>query len=303
LALFTKSSINIVNTVCSIASYYGVGLEVLRTDVTSSAKESYDTIYDKGMYVKCSERIKPESIYGASNPRQKVLDRMNCKEGLDIEEQQQQNQSHLASLDLIEKCAINGTWVLVSTLKFPTFWHKMSKRLEKLHESGQIVNTFRLFVDLQGFTSEEIPETFLFDHCIKFYLTEKNNEDMEGFNDIWANILNDEILNARQLDNILLLEGNSSINRFNLNLESNIYESTILEHLMPQSSKAKSAAKIEFVLGKGSDIPKQMLKGTENLSEIVKGEMSPDQSLFVGETTNENILDDLKKQFETPKHI
>lgn len=32
IALFTQNSINIVNTVCSIASYYGVGLEVLRTD-------------------------------------------------------------------------------------------------------------------------------------------------------------------------------------------------------------------------------------------------------------------------------
>ena len=32
VALFTQNSINIVNTVCSIASYYGVGLEVLRTD-------------------------------------------------------------------------------------------------------------------------------------------------------------------------------------------------------------------------------------------------------------------------------
>lgn len=32
IALFTTNSINIVNTICSIASYYGVGLEVLRTD-------------------------------------------------------------------------------------------------------------------------------------------------------------------------------------------------------------------------------------------------------------------------------
>ena len=38
IALFTHSSINIVNTVCSIASYYGVGLEVLRTDYQQSVK-------------------------------------------------------------------------------------------------------------------------------------------------------------------------------------------------------------------------------------------------------------------------
>lgn len=32
VTLVTVNSINIVNTICSIASYYGVGLEVLRTD-------------------------------------------------------------------------------------------------------------------------------------------------------------------------------------------------------------------------------------------------------------------------------
>ena len=39
VALFTSGSINIVNTVCSIASYYGVGLEVLRTDYQQSIKK------------------------------------------------------------------------------------------------------------------------------------------------------------------------------------------------------------------------------------------------------------------------
>ena len=53
---------------------------------------------------------------------------------------------------------------------------------------------------------KEIPEAFLFDHCVKFYLTEKNNEDMEGFNDVWANILNDDLLNAKDLMNVQVLE-------------------------------------------------------------------------------------------------
>lgn len=38
VALLTQNSINIVNTVCSIASYYGVGLEVLRTDSAPTVK-------------------------------------------------------------------------------------------------------------------------------------------------------------------------------------------------------------------------------------------------------------------------
>jgi hypothetical protein len=75
-----------------------------------------------------------------------------------------------------------------------------------MHRDGKVVNTFRLFFDLQGYSLKEIPENFLFDHCVKFYLTEKNNEDMEGFNDVWANILNDDLLNAKDLMNVQILE-------------------------------------------------------------------------------------------------
>lgn len=71
-----------------------------------------------------------------------------------------------------------------------------------MQKEGKVVNTFWLFFDLQGYSLKEIPETFLFDHCVKFYLTEKNNEDMEGFNDVWANILNDDLLNAKDLLNV-----------------------------------------------------------------------------------------------------
>jgi hypothetical protein len=72
------------------------------------------------------------------------------------------------------------------------------------------LNTFRLFFDLQGYSVQEIPSSFLFDHSVRFYLTEKNNEDMEGFNDVWANILNDDLLNAKDLNNVYLLEPRSA---------------------------------------------------------------------------------------------
>lgn len=134
---------------------------------------------------------------------------------------------------MIEKCAENGTWVLISTLKFPSFWYKISKKLERLHKKGKVVNTFRLFFDLQGYSLQEIPESFLFNHSVKFYLTEKNNEDMEGFNDVWANILNDDLLNAKDLQNVPVLEAPSDLHRVNLNMESNLYES-IIDNLVPQ---------------------------------------------------------------------
>jgi hypothetical protein len=46
---------------------------------------------------------------------------------------------------------------------------------------------------------QEVPSSFLADECVRFYLTERNNEDMEGFNDVWANILNDDLLNKRDI--------------------------------------------------------------------------------------------------------
>lgn len=66
---------------------------------------------------------------------------------------------------------------------------------------GKVLNTFRIFFDLQGYSMLEIPSAFLFDNSISFYLTDKNNEDMEGFNDVWANILNDDLLNAKEINN------------------------------------------------------------------------------------------------------
>lgn len=50
---------------------------------------------------------------------------------------------------------------------------------------------------------------------------------MEGFNDVWANILNDDILNAKDLLNVPILEQPSELKRLNLNLESNIIEASI----------------------------------------------------------------------------
>ena len=52
----------------------------------------------------------------------------------------------------------------------------------------------------------------MFDNCVKFYLTDRNNEDMEGFNDVWANILNDDLLNAKDINNVpLLIDSRSNI--------------------------------------------------------------------------------------------
>jgi len=62
---------------------------------------------------------------------------------------------------------------------------------------------------------------------------------MEGFNDVWANILNDNLLNPRDLTNIQVLEPPSSIHRVNLNLESHVYESSMDSMLPLKQSEHK----------------------------------------------------------------
>jgi hypothetical protein len=63
---------------------------------------------------------------------------------------------------------------------------------------------------------------------------------MEGFNDIWANILNDDLLNAKDLHNVPVLEPPSDMIKINLNMESNLYESSV-DQLVPgiNSSNAR----------------------------------------------------------------
>jgi hypothetical protein len=80
---------------------------------------------------------------------------------------------------------------------------------------------------------QEIPSSFLFNNCVKFYLTDRNNEDMEGFNDVWANILNDDLLNAKDLNNVPLLLDSRSTSLLhpggispNNPLENNAYSET-----------------------------------------------------------------------------
>jgi hypothetical protein len=282
VALFTSNSINIVNTVCSIASYYGVGLEVLRTDFQQSIKrmENYeeskkiDNAINSTLYY---DRPKLTSDAAGCNTEELLagkigVDRMlyqeqqlrdgYAKDELDIDDKQaSQNQS---SLQLIEKWAENGTWVLISTLKFPSFWYKVSNLLSEMQEKGKVVNTFRLFFDLQGYSLKEIPENFLFDHWVKFYLTEKNNEDMEGFNDVWANILNDDILNAKELFNVPILEQPSDLQKTHLLIESKMHDAS-MESLIPRLDISESSIKVGENILTGLEEEKRDHEDTINL--------------------------------------
>jgi hypothetical protein len=144
ILLVSEVGINVVSLLCAMANYYGVGLEVARTD--------------------------PEDGPGRdSDPCQ-----------------------------VIEKCALEGAWVLVSTPKFPSFLRKTIQILDNLRAFGKVLNTFRLLIDLQGLT--EIPDSFLHSKCVRFYLSSENVDEIEEAGDIWHTVLQGEVLTASQLD-------------------------------------------------------------------------------------------------------
>ena len=66
---------------------------------------------------------------------------------------------------------------------------------------------------------------------------------MEGFNDVWANILNDDLLNAKDLLNVQVLEQHSEIKKLNVNLESHILENS-MEHFIPSLSNNEDSSNI-----------------------------------------------------------
>lgn len=165
IALYSTPGMNIVNTVCSLANFYGVGLEVIRTD--------------------------PEGDEDGKG-------------------------TNIDTIELLSRCAEDGTWVLVSTSKFPSFWEDVIMELDMMRSQATICNTFRVFFDLQGLRSFEIPDLFLKDNCIRFYMSEENMEDLEGFNDVWNNILNEDIVRVegpRTVETTFLSRHSFSIHR------------------------------------------------------------------------------------------
>ena len=69
-------------------------------------------------------------------------------------------------MKLIEKAARTGSWVLISTIRFPQFWKKASQLIDKLSRENLVDDQFRLLFDLQGYAANDISDSFLFDHAI-----------------------------------------------------------------------------------------------------------------------------------------
>lgn len=71
--------------------------------------------------------------------------------------------------------------------------------LREMEADGRIVNSFRLIFDFQDVEYEQIPVEFLTNHSVVMYICDDNMEDMEGFNDVWANILNQDLVDLNKM--------------------------------------------------------------------------------------------------------
>ena len=65
-----------------------------------------------------------------------------------------------------------GSWVLVSTIRFPQFWKKACDKLEELSAANLIDDNFRIIFDLQGYAQNDISDSFIFNHAVTFHMTE-----------------------------------------------------------------------------------------------------------------------------------
>jgi len=160
IAIFCDRNLNIINTVCSIASFYGVDISVIEV------------------------------------PKK------------DLSHKQQSNLKNEA-LNSIRNAAITGSWVLITDFSVTEYWKDILDLITALEAQQVIVNSFRILFDFQDVEYEEIPIEFITENAIIYHLGEDNMEDMEGFNDVWANLL-ENIVNVDNIINMTMSEKEDS---------------------------------------------------------------------------------------------
>lgn len=141
IAVKTHESINIVNTICSIASYYDVSLEVVRSDSKNPVLSDPNFNTNMAIYsnVKKWEVSQNTKVATDKQSIPAVLDwkppkGFSMKYKVSDNDKEKDAQGVKSALSIIEKWAQNGSWVLISTPEFPRFWYKMWKMLDKLRD-------------------------------------------------------------------------------------------------------------------------------------------------------------------------
>jgi len=201
IALLSVSHVNMINTLASIAQHYGVGLDVIRTDQeadkiaaeqrrgvnirvdniirsnlldqTAVAMQSREQRYQR-LQTMATSYLKTGNI---CSDKAATLSKLNFIQN--SQRQQFDNPDKSISeareedpVRVIERSARTGSWVLVSTIRFPQFWKRVCNKLEQMRQEDKIDDQFRLIFDLQGYAQNDISDAFVFDHAVSFHLTE-----------------------------------------------------------------------------------------------------------------------------------
>ena len=157
-SIISLHSINLINTLCSIASFYSVNFEVFENEEVSLENSTF------------GKSLENQQIFSEFVSSSKIL-------------------------KVITEATLLGNWVMLIFYDFPIYlWNVIDKLLDNMRNENKITNSFRLIIDLQNTKRNTIPIHFLSDQTIIYYIHEDNLDEMEGFNDVWANILNDKIL-------------------------------------------------------------------------------------------------------------
>lgn len=77
-------------------------------------------------------------------------------------------------------------------MQFPQYFTKLSQTLSEIKK--EIDPNFRLFLDFQGFTQNEIPDSLIAEESVVMHIDEDNVDAMPSFGDIWTKILDQNYL-------------------------------------------------------------------------------------------------------------
>lgn len=117
---------------------------------------------------------------------------MNLDESSIVREKINLHSAEELPVERIMECAREGNWVLICAVQFPQYFTKLSASLKEM--ADEISSNFRLIIDFQGFTQNEIPDSLLYEESVTMYIDESNLDAMPSFGDIWHKILDDNYL-------------------------------------------------------------------------------------------------------------
>jgi hypothetical protein len=90
----------------------------------------------------------PEDELSACLPKVYV-ESLQSKEKMRQDEKAIMGAYHIKDpIEVVTEAAKAGTWIFISSFRFPTYAHKLISLLDKLKVEGKIKSTFRLFIDL-----------------------------------------------------------------------------------------------------------------------------------------------------------